>query len=53
MTGLEPGTYTLQAKIFGDKGDPSPGSVMYVVSEGQTYSVPVTYSGSAWLKPRL
>lgn len=52
MTGLEPGTYTLQAKIFGDKGDPSPGSVMYVVSEGQTYSVPVTYSGSAWLKPR-
>lgn len=52
MTGLEPGTYTLQAKIFGDKGEPSPGSVMYVISEGQTYSVPVTYSGSAWLKPR-
>lgn len=52
VTGLEPGTYTLQAKIFGDKGEPSPGSVMYVLSEGQTYSVPVTYSGSAWLKPR-
>lgn len=52
INGLEPGTYTLQAKIFGDKGEPSPGSVMYVISEGQTYSVPVTYSGSAWLKPR-
>ncbi|MBP2111225.1 glycosyl hydrolase 53 family protein [Paenibacillus silagei] len=52
MTGLAPGTYTLQAKIFGDKGEPSPDSVMYVISEGQTYSVPVTYSGSAWLKPR-
>ncbi|WP_405112922.1 glycosyl hydrolase 53 family protein [Paenibacillus sp. FSL K6-1217] len=52
LTGLEPGNYTIQAKIFGDKGEPAPGSVMYTISEGQTYSVPVTYSGSAWLKPR-
>ncbi|WNS46321.1 glycosyl hydrolase 53 family protein [Paenibacillus sp. MMS20-IR301] len=52
ITGLEPGTYTLNAKVFGDKGEPDPGSVMYIVSEGQTYSVPITYSGSAWLNPR-
>lgn len=52
FTGLESGTYTLQAKVFGDKGEPASGSIMYIASEGQTYSVPITYSGSAWQNPR-
>lgn len=52
FAGLESGTYTLKAKVFGDKGEPAPGSIMYITSEGQTYSVPITYSGSAWQNPR-
>lgn len=51
ISGLAPGTYTMQAKVFGDKGEPDQGSVMYAVSEGQTYSIPLTYKGSAWEKP--
>ncbi|MNJ35616.1 hypothetical protein D3C77_303670 [compost metagenome] len=51
ISGLKPGTYTMQANIFGDKGEPDQGSVMYTVSEGQTYSIPLTYKGSAWEKP--
>ncbi|WP_145321596.1 glycosyl hydrolase 53 family protein [Paenibacillus xylanexedens] len=51
ISGLAPGTYTMEAKVFGDKGEPDQGSVMYAVSEGQTYSLPLTYRGSTWEKP--
>lgn len=51
ISGLAPGTYTIEANIFGDKGEPDNGSVMYALSEGQTYSIPLTYRGSAWEKP--
>lgn len=51
ISGLAPGSYTMEAKVFGDKGEPDQGSVMYAVSEGQTYSIPLTYKGSAWEKP--
>ncbi len=51
ISGLAPGTYTMEAKVFGDKGEPAQGSIMYAVAEGQTYSIPLTYKGSAWEKP--
>ncbi|WP_338541494.1 glycosyl hydrolase 53 family protein [Paenibacillus tundrae] len=51
ISGLVPGTYTMEANVFGDKGEPDQGSVMYAVTEGQTYSIPLTYKGSAWEKP--
>ncbi|MDM5277422.1 glycosyl hydrolase 53 family protein [Paenibacillus silvae] len=51
ISGLAPGTYTMEAKVFGDKGEPDQGSVMYAVSKGQTYSIPLTYRGSTWEKP--
>ncbi|RUT40341.1 hypothetical protein EJP82_25325 [Paenibacillus anaericanus] len=51
ISGLAPGTYTMQTNVFGDKGEPDQGSVMYTVSEGQIYSIPLTYKGSAWEKP--
>lgn len=51
VTGLEPGTYTLQMKAYG--GDaPNAGSMLYAETGGQTYAAPVAYTGSAWGSPQ-
>lgn len=52
MASLTPGTYTMTAKVFGDKGDPASGSEMFTRSGVRKYSTPVKYTDSAWTKPR-
>ncbi len=52
LTGLAPGTYKLSAKTYGDKGEPSAGSVMFAQTEAGSFSTPVTYTGSGWTSPR-
>ncbi|WP_270168167.1 glycosyl hydrolase 53 family protein [Paenibacillus sp. SYP-B4298] len=51
MTGLEPGTYTMTAKTYGDKGEPQAGSVMFAQTGVDTFSTPISYVGSSWGSP--